>query len=162
MRLVSPSLRSPRCSKGSTLVEFALVFVVFTICLMGLLDLGRYLYTKQRMAHMLRAGIRASTVYDPLQAGNTLTRREVFVNALKSADGNFLLRGVSLPTVSANQTSSDALVLTPSDAGTYGSSVVAQLKLPFTYVTPLIKMVGAASSSKSLDIQVTIQSTNEP
>lgn len=144
------------------MVEFSLVFVVFMICVMGILDLGRYLYMKQRMTHLLRSGIRASTVYDPYLPGNTSTRRAIFVNSMVTADGNNLLRGITIPTVSTSQASTDALILTPSDAGTNGTAVTAELKLPFKYVTPVLKVMGAASSNKNLDIKVKVQSTNEP
>jgi len=156
------SMRMGRGRKGATLVEFSLVFIVFMICVMGVLDLGRYLYMKQRMTHLLRSGIRASTVYDPYLPGNTQTRRYIFVTTMKDADGDVLLKGITIPTVASSQTGSDALILTPSDAGTNGSAVTAQLKLPFQYITPLLKVMGAATSSKSLTITVTVQSTNEP
>jgi|GEM_PF-5868334 len=156
----NPDLFAKR--KGAALVEFALVFVVFVICVMGVLDLGRYLYMKQRMTHLLRSGIRASTVYDPYLPGNTQTRRYIFVTTMTETDGNVLLKGITIPTASGSQGANDALILTPSDAGTNGASVTAQLKLPFQYITPLLKVMGAATSSKSLTITVTVQSTNEP
>jgi len=101
-------------------------------------------------------------VYDPYLPGNTQTRRYIFVTTMKDADGDVLLKGITIPTVASSQTGSDALILTPSDAGTNGSAVTAQLKLPFQYITPLLKVMGAATSSKSLTITVTVQSTNEP
>ena len=47
-------IRSRKGRKGSTIVEFALVFILFLVILMGLMELGRGMWTYATLAHAAR------------------------------------------------------------------------------------------------------------
>ena len=55
---------SRHLQRGSTVVEFALISIVFVTLLMAIIELGRWMYTLEMAADATRAGARKAVVCD--------------------------------------------------------------------------------------------------
>jgi Flp pilus assembly protein TadG len=67
-----------KCQTGSTIVEFALVAVLFLTVLLGIMDFGRILFTWNSVAEATRLGARVSVVCDK-NAARVLADMQKFV-----------------------------------------------------------------------------------
>jgi len=76
-----------KCQHGATIVEFALVAVLFLTVLLGIMDFGRILFTWNAVAEATRLGARESVVCDNTAAAKSkvLTDMQQFVPTLSSA-----------------------------------------------------------------------------
>ena len=54
--------------RGSALVEGALIFLVFTMMMIGVVDFGQFLFIHQTLTERARQGVRYGVVNDPTDA----------------------------------------------------------------------------------------------
>jgi Flp pilus assembly protein TadG len=54
--------------RGSALVEGALIFLVFTMMMIGVVDFGQFLFIHQTLTERAREGVRYGVVNDPTDA----------------------------------------------------------------------------------------------
>lgn len=52
--------------KGQALVEFAMVLPFLIVIVCGIIDFGRFMYTKNSLIHAARSGARAAAITSPL------------------------------------------------------------------------------------------------
>ena len=57
-------MKRPNCERGSTIVEFALVLLLFLTFLLGVMDFSRMLFTWNAATEATRAGARYAVVCD--------------------------------------------------------------------------------------------------
>ena len=68
MKNIDPNRKSPlrkRTSKGSAIVETALVFVIFAVMLIGIFDFGQFLFIHQALVERARYAARWGAINDP-------------------------------------------------------------------------------------------------
>ena len=80
---------NPR-QKGATTVEFALVFLVFLMFVLGLLDFARLLYTWNAATEATRAGARYAVVCaDPSSNDHVLAKMQALMPQIASISVNW-------------------------------------------------------------------------
>jgi len=146
MRHISISRRA-RTQRGGTLVELTLVLTLVLTMLLGVLEVGRLLFTYTTLAQAARSGVRYAITHGALRAGsgvngpsgpgNDPTQVKAAVTNITSAAG--LTTGlISTP-----------IVTYPDGTNTAGSRVSVTVTYPFSTVVPL------------LPLNVTLTSTSE-
>lgn len=72
--------------RGQTLVEFALVVMVFLVVMFGLLEFARALWTWNTIVQATRAGARFAVVETPLGNNDAIKNYVVYLNSAGSGD----------------------------------------------------------------------------
>ena len=75
------SLAGKRRQRGQTLVEFALVALLFFVVLFGLIEFARALWTWNTIVQATRAGARFAVVETPVASDTTVKNYVVYFNA---------------------------------------------------------------------------------
>ena len=85
---LKPQVRRPRESqRGQTLVEFALVVMIFLVVMFGLLEFARALWTWNTIVQATRAGARFAVVETPNPANNDAIKNYVvYLNSAGTGD----------------------------------------------------------------------------
>jgi Flp pilus assembly protein TadG len=142
-------------SRGQGLVEFSLVLIPFLLILMGIVDLGRGIYTNNGVAQAARELARVTSVHtcDTTAASCTLgTSPET--TAVFNTQRN-LIPGLGGPGSSVTYTCTTITDATlPSVNCGSGSFVRVTVSVPFSVVTPLLNMVAPATLSSTTHIQI--------
>jgi hypothetical protein len=81
---VRPLQRRHQC--GTTIVEFAIVAVVFFTLMLGIMDFGRMLFTWNSAAEATRWGARIAVVCDKLSPDQVRGKMKVIMPALANAN----------------------------------------------------------------------------
>ena len=117
---------SSRSRRGATLVEFALFFMVFLVLTLGLMELGRAVWTYVTLSHAARAGGRYAIVHG---GTNPISGKTIAQVVQENAIGL-----VGTGTVSVAVTYDTG---TPGDTATntQGNVVQVQVTYPFQFVT---------------------------
>ena len=141
-----------RSAKGQSLVEFALVFPVFILLLIGLFDLGRAVFAFNTVSNASRESVRIAIVNQ--------TEADIEAEALK--------QGVGLGLTPAEVTISYG---DPSGTGTctapFGVTCRAAVTVQYTFVaaTPVIgQIIGpfTISSTTEMPVERTCPDSNNP
>jgi Flp pilus assembly protein TadG len=151
-------------TRGATLVEFSLCFIVFVMLCMGIIDFGRYMLAQHHLnliaAEAARAGITGQR-YDRNTGSGTVTlNREQSIRVAAIETANRLTKGmVDLGTVSPyspkniliehaasdnSYTSQNLSTLTwATGPGKYDDLVRVTVSYQFAWITPLMKWIGS-------------------
>lgn len=90
---------------GQTLVEFALVVLIFLVVLFGIVEFSRALWTYNTIVQATRAGARFAVVEIPSVTNNTVKNYVVYHNS--AGTGNPVLPGLSTSNVTVTYTRID-------------------------------------------------------
>ena len=133
MRSIRP-VQKNRKERGSALVEGALIFLVFTVMMIGVVDFGQFLFIHQTLTERARQGVRYGVVNDPTDSTSI---QNVVLYGQAS--------GGSVPTIPS---SSDAgifnvlrsnVVVSATGSGTDDYRLTVQIQnYPYTIYSPLI------------------------
>ena len=132
MRIPQVYSRRPRLSsrsrRGAELVEFALFFMIFLVLTLGLMELGRAVWTYVTLSHAARAGGRYAIVHggtNPIGVSGKTIAEVVQENAIGLVGTGTISVAVTYDTG------------TPGDAAanTQGNVVQVQVTYPFQFVT---------------------------
>ncbi|GAB6876054.1 TadE family protein [Thermaerobacter litoralis] len=115
-------MRRPGRQRGQALVELAVLLPVLLLILMGVLDLGRYVYTGLTVRHAAREGARFGAVHPGDDAG---IRRQVEA-AATGLD-------VAQLAVEVDPEPSRRMV---------GEPLTVEVRYPFRFITPLAGLLG--------------------
>jgi hypothetical protein len=139
-------------SRGQALVEFAIVLIPFLFLLMGIIDVGRGVYTYNAVAEAARELARVTSVhpYDSCSGGCTIGG-----TAETQAVIDTQMRMIPGLTRARIQIScSDLGDASKSDADCRpGDFVKVTVTVPFQPVTPLLSMVGTINLTATSHIQ---------
>jgi TadE-like protein len=141
---------------GQALVEFSLALIPFLLILMGVLDLGRGIYTSNGVSEAAREIARTTAVHpcDPLNCvlGNSpetlatiATQRRLVPNLTSSS--------VTI----ACSTVTDAPITSTADRPCWsseGAYVRVTVSVPFTTLTPLLSMVAPQTFVSTAHVEV--------
>ncbi len=114
--------------RGATMVEFALFFIIFMMLTVGLMELGRAVWTYVTLSHAARAGGRYAIVHggsNPIAGGDLSIDQVVRQNAIGLNDGSLAIA----------VTYDDGEPPEPSEADNLQGHVVqVQVSYPFRFV----------------------------
>jgi Flp pilus assembly protein TadG len=128
--------------RGQTLVEFALVVLIFLMVLFGILEFSRALWTYNTIVQATRAGARFAVVELPSVTNQTVKNYVVYNNS--AGTGNPVLPGLSTSNVTVTYTRIDPNTGNPVAATTlqdkYNSAYV-QVGITgytFNFIVPIL------------------------
>ena len=124
-------------NKGQTLVEFAVVAVLFLTFLFTILDVALMLFVNQTMQHAVRAGSRLAVV----NPGSNC-RAAIITNITQQSMGFYAKNANAQkdPVISAQTlTSYTGTPITNTSCGTYQQPITVSLVYSWPLVTPFLK-----------------------
>jgi Flp pilus assembly protein TadG len=131
-----------KAARGATLVEFALVLVVFLMLLLGIIDFGRYFFIQHTLQFATREGTRLALVGGILTGpqGNPLSRaasivKEIQDNASLAVDPTQMT--ISIYQITATYTDPSAWQ-GQQNAGNPGDYMRVRTQYTYRFLTPLI------------------------
>ena len=142
-------------SRGQSLVEFALVLIPFLLILMGIIDLGRGIYTYNGVAQATRELARATSVHlcDTSRPQCVLGSSPQTTAVLGTQ--NQLVPGLSGASATVNYTCTSitdtTVAIKDCDSGDF---VKVSVTVPFQVVTPLLSMVAPTTLSSTTHIEI--------
>lgn len=142
-------LHDLRPDAGSTLLEYALVAPMIALVFMGVLDFGRYYFSKITLEHAVheatRFAVTGNELDDPL-SGDPMSRVES-------------IKRVILEQASDLDLDVDRLVVDPADGGGPGQVVTVTGGFTFDFLTPGIRAMVPGGTQ---DFIVSTSMRNEP
>lgn len=134
--------------RGSTVIEFAMVLPFIALLFMGILDFGRYYFTRLTLQHAVHEAARFA----------------VTGNSLEDSKGNAMTRAESIKQVILEQASEldldvSRLDVNPADGGGPGEVVTVLGGFTFEFLTPGIKAMVPGGSH---DFSISASMRNEP
>jgi Flp pilus assembly protein TadG len=136
-------------------VEFSLVLIPFLLILMGIVDLGRGIYTSNGVAQAARELARATSVHTcDTSAPTCVLGTSPETAAVLGTQRNLVpgLGGAGSAVTYACTTITDGALSSTSCAS--GSFVRVTVNVPFSVITPLLNMVAPATFSSTTHIQI--------
>ena len=144
-----------RRDRGQALVEFSLVLIPFLLILMGIIDLGRGIYTANGVAQATRELARATSVHlcDTTKPSCVLGSSPETTDVRGTQDQ--LVPGLSgaSATVAYTCTSITDTTVAIKDCGS-GDFVKVSVTIPFQVITPLLSMVAPTTLSSTTHIEI--------
>jgi Flp pilus assembly protein TadG len=142
-------------SRGQGLVEFSLVLIPFLWILMGIVDLGRGIYTTNGVAQAARELARVTSVHTCDTTKSTCTLGTSPETTAVFNTQRQLIPGLGGPgsTVTYSCTSITDAALSSIGCAS-GSFVKVTVTVPFSVLTPLLSMVAPASLSSTTHVQI--------
>lgn len=122
-------------SRGTTMVEFALVFPVLILLLMGVFDLGWAVYANNTVALAAREGARAAII--------TANTDSIIRTQVKNTS-----QGLAL--------TDGQIVISPTPSRSSGGAVSVTVNYTFTPLTPLIANILGGSGHLNLSSEATM------
>lgn len=153
MRTRRPHSRPRRRLAGQALVEFSLVLIPFLLLLLGLVDLGRGIYTNNVVAEAAREIARVTSVHPCTNSPCTVYSAEstATIGTQKGMVPGLTDSGIVVDCVDMT----DAAVTVPSGmACPAGKFVRAKVTVPFQVLTPLLGLGGTFTLSSTSHVQV--------
>ena len=139
-------------SRGQALVEFSLILVPFLLILMGIVDLGRGIYTNNGVSQAAREIARVTSVHvcaSSCTLGNSPETLAVI------ATQKSLVPGLSGGTASIAIACTTITNTTVSGSGCApGNFVRVTVRVPFTVLTPLLSMVAPTALTSTTHVKV--------
>jgi Flp pilus assembly protein TadG len=147
-----------RSGKGSTIVEFALIFPLLLLLMFGVMDFGFYFFVQHSLQFATREGVRLALVGRTINdnAGNPMSRVASIVQTIKTKAAV----AVRPADVSVSVFPVDATFADPSgwqttqDAGLPGSYMRVRSRYTYRFITPLIGAL-VPGSSRVIEVQAT-------
>jgi Flp pilus assembly protein TadG len=141
-------------TRGQSLVEFALVLIPFLLILMGIIDLGRGIYTYNGVAQATRELARATSVHQcntttPCTLGTSTETANVRGTQNSMVPGLAGASAVVTYTCTTITDTTDTRKPCPS-----GGFVKVTVSVPFQVVTPLLSMVAPSTLSSTTHIEI--------
>jgi Flp pilus assembly protein TadG len=112
---------------GSVILETALMLTILLIMMFGIIDMGRALFTSNNLVSAAREGARFAAI-DQTVVADTLIIKDTVRNHFSPFGGPALTRA------------NIATTLVP---GNPPSSIRITIKYPFSWITPIRRLVGA-------------------
>lgn len=140
-------------TRGQALVEFSLVLIPFLVILMGIVDLGRGIYTYNAVAEAAREVARVTSVHpctgSPCTLGNSAQTQSV----ISTQHG--LVPGLAGPGASLTiQCTNISDANQPNTSCESGDFVRVTVSVPFSAATPLVGLVGPITLSSTSHIEI--------
>ena len=142
-------------SRGQGLVEFSLVLIPFLWILMGIVDLGRGIYTYNGVGEAARELARATSVHTCDTTAPTCVLGTAPETAAVLGTQEALIPGLGGSGSSVTYACTDITDATlPSTDCLSGSYVKVTVAVPFSVLTPLLSMVAPATITSTTHLQI--------
>ncbi len=140
-------------TRGQALVEFSLVLIPFLFILMGIVDLGRGIYTYNAVAEAAREVARVTSVHpctgSPCTLGNSTETQSVI------ATQDTLVPGLTGPGGSVTVQCTDITDAALSNTACLpGDFVRVTVSVPFSAATPLVSLVGPITLASTSHVEI--------
>jgi Flp pilus assembly protein TadG len=133
--------------RGQGLVEFALVFTIFMVLVMAVVDLGRGIYAYNGVAQAAREIARVTSVYPGSPLGNSSQTQAVVVTQRQ------LVPTLGTPTFSCVDIDDTAV---SGSCGTHdGDRVKVNVHASWQAVSPLLGILGSFDFQSTSSVEVT-------
>jgi len=149
--------------KGAYLVEFALVFPLFLLLVLGIVEFGRYFFVQHTIQFATREGMRLATVGTRLndQSGQQMTREASIIQKIKekaavAVDPASL--SIYIYPIASDFSDPANWQDLPPDAGTSLQYMRIRTRYTFRFITPLI---GAFFPGRQAQIEAQTTYRNE-
>ena len=149
-----------RGGKGSTIVEFAMVFPFLLLLIFGVLDFGFYFFVQHSLQFATREGVRLAlvgrTIADPANPSVQLSREASIVRTIQNK-ASVAVRGsdVTISIYPVDATFADpANWLATQDAGLPGSYMRVKSRYTYRFITPLVAAF-VPGKSRVIEVQAT-------
>jgi Flp pilus assembly protein TadG len=147
--------RKPGASeRGQGLVEFSLALIPFIFLLMGVLDLGRGIYTNNGVAQAAREIVRAAAVHQcvgPCSSATWSAETVEAINTQRKLIPGFTSANVTIDCVDVT----DAVVTVPAGQSCLaGNYVRVRASATFRLITPLLPVANPFTVTSTTHIQV--------
>jgi Flp pilus assembly protein TadG len=152
-RVCVPAARTSR-QRGQTLVEFSLALIPFLFLLLGVVDLGRGIYTNNGVAEAAREIARVTSVHQcsgPCTTATWSAETTASVNAQMNLVPGLATSGVTITCVDLTNTVVTVAAGTICPPGDY---VNATVTTAFGLVTPFLPVPNPMTLSSSAHVQV--------
>ncbi len=140
-------------SRGQSLVEFALVLLPFLVILMGIIDLGRGIYTYNGVAEAARELARVTATHMCDAAPCTLGTSTETANVRSTQ--NSLVPGLAGATAVVTYTCTDlkdtTVTTLPCPSGDF---VKVTVSVPFQVLTPVLSMVAPSTLGSTTHVEI--------
>jgi Flp pilus assembly protein TadG len=135
-----------RDEQGAVILETALMLTILLMLMFGIFDIGRVMYTVNSLTSAAREGARAGAVMNSSCSTFPADVKAIVISRFKKFGGSDL--------VAANITiSSGGTTLTNTCPASGSGSVKVAVQYPFSWLTPLPKLIGWGSSpTKNLTV----------
>jgi Flp pilus assembly protein TadG len=151
--------RTLRNGKGSTIVEFAMVFPLLLLLMFGVMDFGFYFFVQHSLQFATREGVRLALVGRTINdgSGNPLSREASIVQTIQSKasvavrSANVL---VYIYPVDATFADPSGWLTAAPNAGLPGSYMRVKARYTYQFITPLIGAL-VPGRSKVIEVQAT-------
>jgi Flp pilus assembly protein TadG len=155
LRTVHRNRRDDARSRGQSLVEFSLVLIPFLLILMGIVDLGRGIYTSNGVAQAARELARVTSVHTcNMSAANCTLGGSPETAAVRGTQNGMVpgLGGASATVTYTCTTMADATL--PAVDCPSGDYVKVTVSVPFQVITPLLSMVAPTTLSSTTHVEI--------
>jgi Flp pilus assembly protein TadG len=156
---------------GSSLVEYAVVFLLFMTMIMGTIDFGRALFTYHYLSNVTRDAARWAAVNGSACGGDNSCNGAGYMNngSAKQADVNTFIKNQTPPGIDTNRLtttvtwpiSTDSPATCATTANAPGCTVKVQLRYAFNFVSPLVSKVIPATACGSTNANLCLTSVSE-
>jgi len=142
-------------SRGQALVEFSLVLIPFLLILMGIIDLGRGIYTYNGVAEASRELARATSVHTCDLTKKVCTLGTSPETAAVRGTQNTLVPGLGGASATVTYTCTSMTDATlPSVDCPSGAFAKVTVTVPFQVITPVLSMVAPSTLSSTTHVQI--------
>ena len=149
---IGGDVRSPE--SGQTLVEFSLVLIPFIFILMGILDLGRGIYTNNGVAEAAREIARVSSVHQctgPCTSSTWSTQTQTVIGTQKALIPGLADTGI---TVSCVDVADAAVTVATGSICPPGDYIKVFVTMTFRLVSPLLPVPNPITLTSTAHTQV--------
>lgn len=143
-----------RRERGQGLVEFSLALIPFLFLLMGVLDLGRGIYTNNGVAQAAREVARAASVHEctgPCAQGTWSAEIREAVDTQRALVPGLTSSDITIDCVTVSNT---PVALTGTDVCPPGDYIRVSVSMSFQLVTPLLPIPNPFTVSSTAHVQV--------
>jgi Flp pilus assembly protein TadG len=147
-------LHRPRDSRGQSLVEFSLVLIPFLLILMGIIDLGRGIYTSNGVAEATRELARVTAVHqcaNPTACTLGTSTETAGVRGTQNGMVPGLAGAGAVVTYACTSITDTAVATKPCPSGSFLKVTVS---VPFGVITPVLSMVAPSSVSSTTHLEI--------
>lgn len=142
-------------SRGQGLVEFSLVLIPFLLILMGIVDLGRGIYTNNGVAEAARELARVTSVHTCDTTAPTCVLGTAPETAAVLSTQGALIPGLGGTGSSVTYVCTDITDTTlPSTDCPSGSFVKVTVSVPFSVLTPVLSMVAPSTLTSTTHVKI--------
>ena len=172
VRSMRIEIRQLKGDRGSALVEYAIVFLLFMTMIMGTIDFGRALYTYHYLSNVTRDAARWAAVNGSTCGGDNSCNGAGYMHngpVLQSSDVQTFITNQTPPGIDTTKltatvtwpVSTDSPSTCTTTKNAPGCTVEVQLSYAFSFISPLVSRVIPATACGKYTANLCLNSVSE-